>query len=465
MPRILLDPNGAQCPDYDLPEHAQTVALLAINGADAAQAAQILKNIWQINQDRDKLAWQLQEDADIVEAQNRQQQKAIETAAREAEMMAEQDAQDKEERKRNKDKYTHIPLDRPIPMQPHDIPSTYALRKLEKCLYLPLWYLTNDGLDSARRSNITADTNSMVVVRNDDGTTSWQAAAQPARGALEDEDLTWEAVCNACPLFIKAAVDAQWTDDRVDMLAGFFGGVLSHRWRGSRDPLELRALHVYMSEQRRLWHAAIAIQNGGYNLSIFNEALLRDTYERVYREDRRKQDAFARRVNTSVYSLTYLQSHMLTLYSFSSAHVYFSHYIYLQICYIPPYLSNASAAPHAARLRLCRTSRRMLIIASAAPYAACLRLCRTPRRMLIIASAAPHAARLRLCRTLRRMLITASAASPAACLRVCSTARCMLFTTDQAFAHRAPSLIQGKSHRGIAPAFKVTGTKNSAEPA
>lgn len=295
------DPNSLQCPDYNLPEHAQTVALLVNPTTVAAQAVQILKNIWHINNDRDKGAWQLQLEEDIAQTVARQQQHQLDVTAREEELALEQDAQNKEERKRNKEKYLPIPLDLGIPLQPHDVLSAYALRKLEKAEYIPLWYVTNEGVDSARRSNVSADANSMVVVSNDDGTTSWQTSAQPSRGVVDDEDLPWEVVCLACPLLVKAAANAGWTDERIDILAGFFGGIITHPWRGSRDHLERRSLHIYLAEQRRLWHNAIASKNGGYNISIFNDQLLRDTYERVYRRERNKMDEQARRQNPYVY--------------------------------------------------------------------------------------------------------------------------------------------------------------------
>lgn len=210
---MILDPNSLQCPDYELPEHAQSLALLINPHTLAPQAVQILKSVWQMNNDRDKIAWQLQLDTDAAEAEASLQQQVLASAAREAELALELDALQKDERKRNKDKYTHIPIDRGIPMQAQDIPSTYALRKLEKSHYVELWYFTNEGLDSARRTNAAADANTMVVVKNDNNSTSWQTIAQPARGVLDDEDLAWEAVCNACPLLVKSAADAGWTND------------------------------------------------------------------------------------------------------------------------------------------------------------------------------------------------------------------------------------------------------------
>lgn len=202
------DPNTLQCPDYDLPEHTQTVTLLINPTTPPAQAAQILKNVWQINNDRDKAAWQLQADIDLVQAGAKKQQQQLEATANEAALALERDTQNKEEKQCNKDKYLPIPLDCGIPFQPHDILSPYEIRSLNKSEYLELWYVSNDRINSAHRSNLTADSNSMVVVSNEDGTTSWQESAPPARGVLADEDLPWEVVYTSCPLLVSAAASA-----------------------------------------------------------------------------------------------------------------------------------------------------------------------------------------------------------------------------------------------------------------
>lgn len=335
MPRIQQDPNALQCPDYDLAEHAQTVQLLINGNTDAAQAAQILKNIWQINNDKEKANWQLQVDADLAETQARLLQQQLDDTAKEEESAQELDAHAKEERKRNKDKYLPIPLDRGIPMQPHDVLSSYAVKKLEKGEYIPLWYVTNEGLDSARRSNVAADSNSMVMVINDDGTNSWQTTAQPARGVLDDEDLPWEVVCTSCSLLVTAAANAGWTDDRIDILSGFFGGIVTHPWRGSRDLVERRALQVYMAEQRRLWHASIGSSIGGYNISMFNHQLLRDTYERVYRRERTKLDEIARKPNPYVNHSSRLRSYTNILLFYSSRLCF--HLEKSTTCHLPPH--------------------------------------------------------------------------------------------------------------------------------
>ncbi|KZP14708.1 hypothetical protein FIBSPDRAFT_751416 [Athelia psychrophila] len=290
---MLTDPNNELCPDYTLAEHAPIRALLATGNTTDDQAADLLKALWTAKNDKDKAAWQTQLTTDAAAWHARQQQHKAKSAAREATALMEREVLAKEERKRNRDKYIPIPLDRAVPMQPHNVLSTYATRKLDKGHYLELWFVTNDGLESAHHGNLCHDQDTMTVTQKEDGSVSWEPTAQAPRGVIDDEDLPWEDFCTVCPLFIKATEDAHWPSERINMMSGLFYAVQTHPWRRSRDLLERRALLVYTDEQRRLWHAAIDSAAGGYNISIFNEAILRATHDRIYREDRITQDAAA----------------------------------------------------------------------------------------------------------------------------------------------------------------------------
>lgn len=298
MARITIDPNSEISPDFLLPEHDQTRQLLTTGTTTNVEAADLLKSLWTMKNDKDKLAWQQQVVTDASDLLARQQQREADSVAQEEVERLDHDTATKEERKRNRNKYLPVPLDRGVPMQPQDVLATYAVRKLEKGEYVELWFLTNDGLDSARRSNLHHNQNTMVVTSNADGTTSWEPSVQAPRGIVDDEDLPWEEFCTACPLFIKAAEDALWPIERIDMMSGLFYAVQTHPWRRSRDPIECRALLVYAGEQRRLWHSVVSRATGaGYNLSIFNEDVLIRTYDRLYRIDRRLQDSAARLAN------------------------------------------------------------------------------------------------------------------------------------------------------------------------
>ncbi|KZP21856.1 hypothetical protein FIBSPDRAFT_825315 [Athelia psychrophila] len=276
MARIPTDPDLETCPDYALPEHAPIRAFLISPTTTDVQAGELLKSIWTAKNDKDKVAWQLQVVTDAAELLARQQQLDADTLVQEEADRLERDTLYKEERKRNKDKSIPISLDR------------------------GLWFLTPEGLDSARRTNLHHNQNTMVVTQNDNGSTPWEPTVQPPRGIVDDEDLPWEDFCTTCPLFIKAAEDALRPSERVDMMSGLFFAVQTHPWRRSRDPLERRSLLVYAAEQRRLWHTAITANGGAYNVSIFNESILRSTHDRLYREDRKVQDAAARRSNMYV---------------------------------------------------------------------------------------------------------------------------------------------------------------------
>lgn len=163
---------------------------------------------------------------------------------------------------------------------------------MEKGLYVELWYYTNAGLDDALRSSNTTDDEAMVMLRQSNGTTSWvpAASARNAARVTDDKDILWEDFCQAAPRMIVAMEEADWPQDRVTILAKFWGNLQVHELRSSRDPLDQKTLIVYQAEQRRLWHLAISSPHGAYNLSRINEEIMRKTRERVYWDDRKLKD-------------------------------------------------------------------------------------------------------------------------------------------------------------------------------
>ena len=89
---------------------------------------------------------------------------------------------------------------------------------------------------------------------------------------------------------IVAMEEADWPQERVAMLAKFWGNLQIHELRSSRDPLDQKTLIVYQAEQRRLWHLAISSPQGAYNLSRINEEIMRKTRDKVYWNERRVKD-------------------------------------------------------------------------------------------------------------------------------------------------------------------------------
>ena len=125
--------------------------------------------------------------------------------------------------------------------------SNFAIRKMEKGLFVELWYYTNAGLDEAFRNSNTTDDEAMVMLCLPNGTTSWvpAAATRMASGVIEDKNILWEDFCQAVPHMIAAMEEADWPQERVAMLAKFWGNLQVHEFRSSRDPLGQKALIVW----------------------------------------------------------------------------------------------------------------------------------------------------------------------------------------------------------------------------
>jgi hypothetical protein len=304
MPRIQSNPGSLECPDYASPTYAAARQMLVNQNTTEAQAVQFLKDVWTAGNEADKVRWQTQNEEDEAA---RTERLRIQTEAEGLKAQAEveeAEALRKEEVKKNKSKYIPIP-DRDVPTIARVIASNYAIRKMEKGLYVELWYYTNAGLDEALRNSNTVDDEALMILRLPNGSTSWAPAAstKTSSSVLDDKNILWEDFCQAVPRMIVAMEEADWPKERVVMLAEFWGKLMVHELRSSRDPLDQKTLIIYQAEQRRLWHLAISSPQGAYNLSKINEEIIRKTRDKVYQEDRRLKD-YQRdsRVRTPFYS-------------------------------------------------------------------------------------------------------------------------------------------------------------------
>ena len=131
-----------------------------------------------------------------------------------------------------------------------------------------------------------------MMLRLPNGSSSWVPAASTRNAAsvTDDKNILWEDFCQAAPRMIVAMEESDWPQDRVAMLAKFWGNLQMHEYRFSRDPLDQRMLIVYQAEQRRLWHLAISSPQGAYNLSRINEEIMRKTRDKVYCDEHCQKD-------------------------------------------------------------------------------------------------------------------------------------------------------------------------------
>ncbi|KAG1866766.1 hypothetical protein F4604DRAFT_1524080, partial [Suillus subluteus] len=198
------DPNLNICPDYASKDFVDTRAQLISEDITEEQAIQLLKNIWQANNNTEKGLWQQQVNDDREEQAHRDHLEEDKEECLKQEHLAEEEEARKDEQKKNKHKCTPI-QNMGIPDDPAITPCSYALHKLDKGEYVEMWYFTNDGLDEAVVKK-TIDDDAMILSTLANGSTAWVSATSThnARSVINDENLPFEDFCQACPRFITA---------------------------------------------------------------------------------------------------------------------------------------------------------------------------------------------------------------------------------------------------------------------
>ncbi|THH06159.1 hypothetical protein EW146_g9698 [Bondarzewia mesenterica] len=163
-------------------------------------------------------------------------------------------------------------------------PSNYALEKLRKYEYVELYYFTPEGCrETALYANDTSD-NTYAIAEDGDRLTLKTAASTASRHVIKDAALTWEQVELARPIFFQHISTLQWPAQYIEWNMHFFLRLGSHPYRG-RVPFGPRALVHYQARVRRQWHDALA-QKRGFNLSIINEALLRQIFDELQQDEK-----------------------------------------------------------------------------------------------------------------------------------------------------------------------------------
>ena len=283
MPRILVNPSNAQCPDYLLDIYHAVRAPFVTPESTHQQAAAILTTVWEAQNTVEKQQWQRQVDRDAEEAEERREMAEEAERIRQEASDKEKEEQQKEERKKNKSKFVPIPQ-RGVPTMPPIIISTIAVRRMDKGNYVPLWYFTNAGLDDASKAFNIIEEDALSLIKAGDGSTSLVPAlsSKESRNVVEDSNLSWDDFCIAALRMILAMSRSEWPPDRIAMMTEFWSNLNTHPFRSSRDPLDRDALLLYQAEQRKLWHQAINSPGYRYDLSQINEELLCQTKDRLY---------------------------------------------------------------------------------------------------------------------------------------------------------------------------------------
>lgn len=133
--------------------------------------------------------------------------------------------------------------------------SAFALEKLRKFEYVPLWYFTKQGQRVADEDR-SGDDDSLVLTRIEDNSLALRPANCPSPDALEDHQLTWEQLLDCHIFFLKWLQASNWPLDYCKLLATFFR-IVDHDSEGISDGKE--TLLLYQARMRRIWHQEIKL--------------------------------------------------------------------------------------------------------------------------------------------------------------------------------------------------------------
>ncbi|KAG6877592.1 hypothetical protein C0992_009638, partial [Termitomyces sp. T32_za158] len=297
MPELLINPNDAVRPNFASEDYIAARNALIGGNVDEQAAIAMLENVWDANNAAEKEIWERQRREDGEADREREARERQEREQGEEARTVEEESIRNEERRKYKSKFTEIVM-APPPDTPPEILPAYATTRLQKGMYVEMWYFTNEGLDYALKSASAIDDNALVQSVDRDGKAMWTtaAASKGSKSAMDDRDLTWEQLSIATPRFLDAIHAAGWTEQRQVIMADLFTRLQAHPYRASRDPLDRKALLKYLSEQRKLWHQAIEAGTGAWNVGILNENLLRMAADSVCRERSDREDTERARI-------------------------------------------------------------------------------------------------------------------------------------------------------------------------
>jgi hypothetical protein len=157
-------------------------------------------------------------------------------------------------------------------------PIAYAIERMRKHEYVPLWYFTEQGCQAADRDKASND-DLWDVTKTSDNRLSLRTAAsnRPSSNALSDEQLTWEQFMDANHLFIRWLIPTHWPVEYAKLLSSFFWQIENHDDRTIAEGKE--TLLLYQARTRKAWHDEL---KAGY---FFNLARLDEKKMSTYRKE------------------------------------------------------------------------------------------------------------------------------------------------------------------------------------
>jgi hypothetical protein len=282
MPRILQNPSLEADPDFGSEAFRVLRDIIIRNDPtlDQESATEQLAEAHQRDRAHRLVAWQEQvKDDERVDAEARAtllEQEEQAQAAQQAIEEAEKREKDKKKTKMSGFNPNTMVRDNLLPR-----PSQFAIQKLKNFEYVELWYLSPEGC--AFTSNENKSTASGAYTFAEDGaflSLKSTASCRPSSKALHDRDLTWRQFDLAKNNFLLHIAKLGWPEEHQASLAMFFMTIISHDSRTL--PKGEGILLEYADDVRHAWHDDFANSDEGFNISIFNEALLQKITSRTW---------------------------------------------------------------------------------------------------------------------------------------------------------------------------------------
>lgn len=289
------DPSMAICPDFsssDYQEDRQSVMDLG-EGITAEQAAVSLTKAWKIQNEREKQRWQQRIEAqaatDAEAARIAQEDNERRTAAE----REEQEAADKEDRRKNRVKHLPIQVGVGLPERPLTTICSSSYQAMKRMEYVGIGPFTNRGIDKTVAPVGSLASKSLTVTRDEEGNMVFVPAHDLRASSvnIKDEDLTWDEFSVGTLRMVAVMEELNWPSSHIRMFGDFWGGLHQHPFNTAVDPtgIDRRALLIYQAEARRSWYQALHSHGKAFDLSVVNEPLLQRARDKAIKEFQLKE--------------------------------------------------------------------------------------------------------------------------------------------------------------------------------
>jgi hypothetical protein len=273
MPRITVNPNLLEAPDFTLEVYAiARDAIAAQHNITAEAAAERLKEAWTTDNDAKKLAWEQQELADREEAEQR-------TRERQQPPQDDEPRQDEQNESREvekkKPKLNSFVANRPIATAIKLRPSRFALHKLEEREYIELSYFTPEGCaEAATNDHAVAEEVFAFSKVNDLVSLRPISAFKASNKVIQDDRLSWREMSIAKINLLQCMEETGWPKDHILALATFYLNLENHPKR--QEPDGDAVLLAYQAQVRREWHIQLKRTTGepAFDISYINDDLV-----------------------------------------------------------------------------------------------------------------------------------------------------------------------------------------------